>query len=323
MAWTFADPARRWALAALLLVLAPVVACGDNESALARGDRLWADSSFDAALTEYRLAVAQHGDAESRLRLAHAYARTGRLDAAKAVYDDLIASHPELAAQAAYDYLALARRALRRQDEFGAASAVDAALAVDSSLSLAGAALPVARYYRDRSDPERALDYYARALTTLPPDSSPPVLFEIGLIEENRNRCDVALDYYRAFRMQAEQERNPAWRSRLGEARWHTGNCSFRLAQQAREAGDVDAALKHLDTMIGLGEPENLLDQAWFERGEMLYATGKFDEALASYRKVLERSPSRTGQLVQRAQDRIDAIRFGPAPLDTVPPTRP
>ncbi len=309
------NPAVRLLLAVLLLAL---WACGDNESAIARGDRLWADSSFDAAMVEYRLAVARHGDADSRARLAHAYARANRLDDARDVYAELVSAEPASGSQAAYDYLAVARRALRRQDDFGAASAVDAALAVMPGLHLPGAALAVARFYRDHGEPERALDYYARALTTLPPDSAMPVLYEIGLLEENRDSCDIALDYYRAFRLQAA--RDQAQRSRLGEATWHTGNCSFRLAQQARDAGDAQEALQHLDTMIRLGEPENLLDQAWFERGEILYATGRFQDALASYREVLERSPARTGQLVERAQERIDAIRFGPQPADTAPP---
>ncbi len=83
----------------------------------------------------------------------------------------------------------------------------------------------------------------------------------------------------------------------------------------------MEEALAHYGRMIDLGEPENLLDRAWFERGEILYNAGRFDEALEAYRTVLERNPSRTGQLVERAQRRIDEIRFGPsAAADTAGP---
>lgn len=305
------------ALAALAVALV-LGACQDNETAIARGDRLWADSSYDAALAEYRLAAAQHGDADALARLAHAYAREGQLDQARQAYDDVVADRPSLGDQAAYDFLAIAHRALRRRDDFGATSAVDAALSVRPALEVPSAVLTVARAYRDREDPERALAYYVRALTTLPPDSVPPVLYEMGLLEEGQDRCDVALDYYRAFRLQADGRRR--WRALVGEARWHTGSCSFTLAGEERKRGEIDRALEHLDTMIGLGEPENLLDQAWFDRGEMLYATGRFPEALEAYRMVLERNPERTGQLVERAQARIDRIRFGAQPGDTTFP---
>jgi hypothetical protein len=50
------------------------------------------------------------------------------------------------------------------------------------------------------------------------------------------------------------------------------------------------------------------------DRAETLYAIGRFDEALEAYRTVIDRSPTRTGPLVERAQRRIDDIRFGPQP---------
>ena len=97
-----------------------------------------------------------------------------------------------------------------------------------------------------------------------------------------------------------------------------------------RSGEDLDAdgllarateALALFDRVIALGVPENLLDQAYFERGETLYGIGRFDQALESYRQVLERNPTRAGQLVERAQRRIDDIRFGNAPgQDGIPP---
>jgi tetratricopeptide (TPR) repeat protein len=62
---------------------------------------------------------------------------------------------------------------------------------------------------------------------------------------------------------------------------------------------------------VQLGVPQSLQDQAWFERGEAFLGQGNRDEALRSYRRVLELNRMGTGQLVERAQQRIDQIRFG------------
>jgi tetratricopeptide (TPR) repeat protein len=302
-----------WAAAMIL-----VVGCQDNETAIARGDRLWADSAFDHALAEYRLAVAQRDDDQARARLAHAYARAGRYPEMSGLYRDLLPRNPALVDQAIYDYLHVVHRATRRGDVYTAAVALDEALELRPEVRADPFLLAAARFHRQRGDTERAEAYYARALTNLPPDSTPRVLYELGVLHEEAGRCDVAVEYFTAFRTLGQRDQ---WRLRLllGEARWHMGNCSFRLAREAREQGQVTAALRHLDTVVELGEPEHLLDQVWLDRGELLYGLGRFDAALEAFRTVLERSPARTGPLVERAQRRIDDIRFGPRPEVDIP----
>lgn len=301
----------RAAAAAFLLGCAALTACQDNETAIARGDRLWADSSFNEALAEYRLAVSQRGDETALARLAHAHARAGALAEARDAYDRLLTTAPAYEDQAVFDYLYIMRQAMQRGDQYGVAAALDAALALRPELQLPDVIRPMARFQRERGFPDRALEYYRRALTTLPPDSAPDVLYELGLLNEDLERCATAIDYFRAFRVQAERSGPRRWRTLLGEARWHTGNCALQLARDAHEQGRASEALAHYEHVIDLGEPENLLDQAWFERGEILYGVGRFDEALEAYRMVLERNPARTGQLVERARERIDDIRFG------------
>jgi tetratricopeptide (TPR) repeat protein len=300
-----------------------MTACRDNEPALARGDRLWADSAYDAALAEYRLAMAQRDDDHARARLAHAYARAGRLPEMGSLYRELLPGNPDLADQAVYDFLYVAERARRRGDVYSAAMALNAALAIRPELNPPGLVLPAARFHRQRGETERAEAHYARALLAMPPDSAPLVLYELGGLHEEAGHCDVAVHYFEAFRLQGRQDER-RWRTLLGEARWHMGNCSFRLAREARERGSVTDALRHLDTMIDLGEPEHLLDQAYMDQADLLYAIGRFDEALEAYRTVIDRSPARVGPLVERAQRRIDEIRFGPRPdLDLSPGVQP
>lgn len=314
------------AIAALAPLVLAMGACSDNETAIARGDRLWADSNFIGARAEYRLAAAQRGDDDALARLAHAYARTGDMDAAREAYDELLDHDPGAATQAAADYVRFARRALERSDEYGLAQAVEAAREIQPELHFPEFEVPLARYYTARGDTDLALEHYRRALLVLPPDSAPPLLYEMGLILENREECREAIEMFEGARHQARRagssEHGGRWRQLVTEARWHVGNCSFVLAQQAWARGRVTEALEHFETMIALGEPENLLDQAWFDRGEILYGIGRFDEALAAYRRVVDRNPARTGQLVERATRRIDEIRFS-VPVDTTAPGAP
>lgn len=298
-----------------LVAAAASFGCQDNETAIARGDRLWADSNFTGARAEYRLAAAQRIDEGALARLAHAQARVGDLVEARETYEELVQREPEFADQAVSDYLMLARRALDRGDQYGMAAAVDAAIAIRPELLVPEFELPLARYHAERGDTERAITHYRRGLLVTPTDSAPRLLYQIGLLHENRGDCGRAIEFFRGAREQAHRagssEYTGAWRSLMTESRWHLGSCTFALARQARQNGQITTALRGLETVIELGEPANLLDQAWFERGEMLYGVGRFEDALESYYTVLERNPLRTGQLVERAQRRIDEIRFG------------
>ncbi len=299
--------ARR--VAALLVVIpmiALLAACDQPETSLARGDRLWADASYDKALAEYRLALLQSArDDATYLRVAHAFARLGRLDQAAEAYGTLLMRAPGYGDQAVFDYLALARRALARGDRHGVARGVEAALALQPALPLGELAPVLARYYSDTGDPERALLFYQRSLATSPRDSIPGVLFQLGAIHAGRGNCRDALGYFSAARQRTRT------RARADEAKWRMGNCAFELAREARQRGQVLEALAYLDTMLALQVPTNLLDQAWFEHGEVLFTLGRFEPALESYRQVLELNRSRGGLLVDKARERIDQIRFG------------
>jgi tetratricopeptide (TPR) repeat protein len=297
------------AAAALTLALAGVGCWGDAESAVGRGDRFWADSNWTAALAEYRLAAAaREGDPTVLARVAHAYLLAGQFERAREAYDRLMAIDPEWADQAVFDYVTAARRARSRGDRYGMAVAAEAALRLRPGLPLDDMAASLGRYYAAIGEPESALDFFERALTYAPADSVPELLYEIGEVHEARGDCAGAIGFFNAYRSRAPRA------PRVDQARWRVGNCSFQLARAARARGEDAVALRHLETMIGLGVPQNLLDQAWFERGEALLALGRHEEALRAYSLVLELGRLRTGQLADRAQQRIDQIRFGRVP---------
>jgi tetratricopeptide (TPR) repeat protein len=290
--------------AVLLLVLMLAAACDDPEPAIARGDRLWADSQYQAALSEYRLA-ARGRDPQAMLRVAHTYAELNQVDRAVESYRQLLSRRPEYTDQAIFDLLRMARRSRARNDRHGLATAVETARELRPRLPLEEFALPLARHYARGRDQERALEHFERALAAVPPDSAPPLIFEIGQLHDARGDCRAALGYFETYRQRAP--RGP----RIVEARWHIGNCSFQLGREAYEAGEPATALPRLETVLEMEEPANLLDQAHFLRAEILFALGRREEALESYWRFLELTPTRSGQLVERAQQRIETIRFG------------
>jgi tetratricopeptide (TPR) repeat protein len=287
----------------MLLILS--FGCGSEEPALDRGDRLWAAEDYPGALAEYRLALAQNETEETLGRTAHAYIMNGQFERARELYDRLVERSPRWTDQAVFDYVTAARRAQERANRYGMAVAVEAALALRPGLPVDDMAAPLARYYATTGDTDRALDFFERALTYARDDSVPPLLFELGELHEARGDCEEATGFFSAYRARAP--RGP----RVDDARWHIGNCAWRLGRAERQAGREEAALRHFDTLINLGVPQNLLDEAWFERGEVLLALGHRQEALQAYYQVLDLNRTGAGQLADRAQRRIDEIRFG------------
>lgn len=296
-------PARRIAWAGLVALAG--TACAESESPLSRGDRFWADSSYTAALAEYRLAMREDPADSVLLRVAHAYIETDQFERGREVYDQLLTRSGMYADQAAFDFVTVARRAWERSDRYGLAAAVEAVLTLRPGMPVNEFALPLARYYASTADDMRALDFYERALANAEPDSTPTILFEIGELQENRGNCVEAITFFQAFRRRARSG------ERVDRARWLTGDCSLKLGRTARLEDRLDVALDHIDTVLDLGVPKNLQDDAWYERGEIMLSLGRRDDALFAFVRVLELNPTGTGQLVRRAQRRIDQLRFG------------
>lgn len=305
--------------AALLLFMA--VACsggGSDDTAVRRGDVAFARDSLDEALAEYRLAVRQgQDDATTLARVGHTYTLVGRVDEAGDFWALAVRQDSSLAAQAAADFVHMARRAAERNDRFQMASAMDAALTFVPGLSVEHMALPLARHYFRSGQYGRALPFYQKALVEAP-DSAPDLVFEIGQAYEEIGDCQRALVFFEQYREMVEQ-----WER--SEVDWYVGNCAFQLARDLRanargmrareQAGERSAALEEAlrlaNRTIEVGEPRNVQGQAWFERAEIQAALGDCDGALDSFRRVGDVEPSRNSALARRAQERFDQIRFG------------
>lgn len=305
-AWTGA--ARAGATRVVLLAAACMTGCtllGEEEGSVLRGDQAQAKGDLVEALAEYRLALRQGAtDPGTYARIAHTYVALQRIDEAREHYRLAVSQDSSWADQAAADFVRLAREEERLGDRFGMASAVQTALEFRPGISVDDLALPLAEHYSDIGEYGRALPFFRKTLAAADPDSSSGILFETAVAYDEVGDCESAAVFYEEYR-----DRLPAWRR--GEVDWRLGNCSFRLARASRADGNEDEALRHLETLLRIGEPRNLLAMAYFEKGEILGYRGECDAAVQAFQQVPSVDPSGTGPLVDRAMERIDQIRFG------------
>ena len=282
---------------------------GDARDHVSLGDRLLGADRVEAAIAEYQVALRRRGDEPGiLLRLAHGYAHLDRLEEASEYYARLLANDSSHADQAVSDYLLMAKRALERGDRARAARALEQLETIRPGGVPDDLALPFARYYYELREYASALPLYLSVLGTVTDSMRPAVQYELARVYYELEECDRALLHYRAF-----LESRPRGEMRA-DARWHAGQCAYGLSEKDRLAGRPTEALEKLDFVIELGAPLALLDDAWFERGEVLYGLGEFEDAIASYQRVLDLNPSRTGRRVRQAEDRIRTIRYRSAP---------
>jgi tetratricopeptide (TPR) repeat protein len=237
-------------------------------------------------------------------RIAHTYVALRRIDEARDYYRRAVEQDSAYTDQAVADFVHLARLEEASRDRFGMASAVQTALDFRPGISLDDLSLSLARHYANVGEYGRALPFYQKTLSALNPDSLPEILFETAISYDEVGDCQSAAVYY-------EDYRNRLSRWQRSEVDWRLGNCSFRLAQARREEGEQEEALRHLETLLRIGEPRNLQAMGYFEKGEILGLRGECEAALEAFMRVPVLDPSGNSPLVARAEERIDQIRFG------------
>lgn len=290
------------ALLACMGVITSCTAAGSQEEALRRGDQAFARGDLTEALAEYRLALAQGDESlEALLRVAHTYARTGRISEAREYYGQVVALQPDMADLAAADLLAVARAAMESGDGVAAAAAVEGAAALRPGVSPTGISLLLARHFTRNGRPDQSVPFFQKALRES--EAETDVTFEMALAHEEMGDCRRALVFFEQIR----RDVTPAQRS---EVDWNIGNCSADLAEEAEVDEDLGEALRLYRVTISIGEPRDRLGEAWFQVGEILSARGECQAAVEAFEQVRRQELS-GGLLADRARARIDDIRFG------------
>ncbi len=286
------------------MVLSACSIGGGDESSILRGDEAAARGDLDAALAEYRLAVRRGSDDASALvRVAHTYAEMGRIDEAGDFYRRAVEQDATYADQAVSDMVRLARAARDRDDLFGLASAMEAAMSFRPGITMQDMALPLARQYFRSGEYAKALPYYQASIASMEGDVIRDVVFEAASAYDEVGDCRRALLYY-------EEYRTLVRRSQTLEVDWKIGSCSRRLAQELRDAGEDQEALTHIERTISLGEPRSIQAVAYFEFAEILSDLGRCEDAMDAFLQVSRVDQTGTSPLVARAQWRADELRF-------------
>ena len=281
------------------------VACGGGgqESAVERGDRLLASGHAEAAVAEYKLALRQLGqEPEVLLRLGHAYAATGDVDASLEYLRPLLESGREYQFQVAAELSEAARVARERGSPDNMARAMEPVLSLGIGMVPDDLRYPLAGYYAGLSDWNRAIPLYLAVLEGEEPPA--PAVLETARAFQEVGGCREALGYFERY-LEAASRRDRA------EATWEYGSCLYEVATADRAQGRPEDAADKLDRLIDQGVPRNLLDKAHYNRGEIRLQFDDLPGAESDFLAVLELNPVRTGSLVRLAEERIREIRFG------------
>ncbi len=236
-----------------------------GETPRVRGDRAFAVGDYEDALAEYRLSMLEDPSIEATLRAAHAYAKLGRVDEARNLYDEAVREDSVHAEQAVSDFVARAREAFTAGDHYGGASAIETAQRFRPGIVVEELVLPLARHYSNIGRHGHAQPLYLRALGSH--RRNPDVMFEAARAHQEIGDCERALEFFAEFVDIA--------RRRERETRWYIGSCAFQLAQElvAREAFEealVRYREEQADTVgVGLepGDPSTMPEDVAVDEG--------------------------------------------------------
>jgi tetratricopeptide (TPR) repeat protein len=285
------------------VLVAPACGDGGQQTAVDRGDQLLAAGHADAAIAEYKLALRQIGqEPEILLRLGHAYAATGDVDASLEYLRPLLESGPEYRFQVATELSEAARVARERGSPDNMARAMEPVLALGIGIVPEDLRYPLATYYAELSDWNRAIPLYLAVLEGEEPPAD--AVLETARAFQEVGGCREALGYF-------ERYLETASRRDRREATWEYGSCLYEVAMADRAEGRPAEAADKFDRLIEQGVPRNLLDKAHYNRGEIRLELGDLPGAESDFLAVLELNPVRTGPLVRLAEERIREIRFG------------
>ncbi|MFQ5747413.1 MAG: tetratricopeptide repeat protein [Gemmatimonadota bacterium] len=281
-------------------------ACRRPRAALDRGDELYGAGEAEAAVAEYKLALRRRGeDPQVLLRLGAAYAARGDVEASRRYLTRLMERDSSYRFQVASELAEAARSARKRGALDNMARALEPVEALGLGAVPRDLRLPLARYYAELGNDERALPLYL-AVVQAGAEPEPEALFETARTLRNLGGCREAIGYFERY--MAADRRDPA---NLTSARWQAGSCLFEVAEAERRAGAGDDALERLDRLIEIGVPLPLMDRAHFARAELRIARGDTVAAERDLETVLDLNPARSGPLVAQAEEMIREIRYG------------
>jgi tetratricopeptide (TPR) repeat protein len=297
------------ALAVLVIMAALVVGCGDQGSNFEqRGDRYYRNGQYDDALAEYLMAEKTSGPNAGLLRrIGKVYVMQGDFYQAKNYFDRYFGARDSVPDQGVLlDYLQIAVERGRSGDTTTMVNALEEILAIDPSFSLGSYYFVLGDYYFELPDYRLAIAFYLRGLP-LAEDKQRAGDCMFNLAES----YEKLEDFFNAFLYYDQFVSLYPGQARAEQARWHRGSCSYPLAVQMRDAGDLEQAFFYLEQIISGGQPQHLVDDAWYLRGELLLDDKRPAEAKQAFERVLNLNRYYFKEkIAEQARKRIEEIEF-------------
>ena len=184
--------------------------------------------------------------------------------------------------------------------------AIDGMRAQDCTASLGSLYYAVGDAEFAIPDYEAAIAAYLSGLARIPEEADPDVYARLADAYEQRRDCPAALEYLGRF---LELTRGEVVDDE--EIRYRMGSCSYRLAEKAFANEDYEAAAGYLQTVLGSGQPPNLVPEALFMRARIEERRGNRNAAMDTYRRVIEVEENRQSPVALRAFRRLNQLEIG------------
>ena len=298
--------------AVILLMLAVALfagGCGtQGNNHEQRGDEYYRNGQYDDSLAEYLMAEKASGtSAELWRKIGKVYVMQGDFFQAKSYFDRYFSARDSVPDESVLlDYLQIAVERGRSGDTTTMVNALEEILAIDPSFSLGAYYFVLGDYYFELPDYRRAIAFYLRGLPLAGDrQRTASCMFNLATSYEKLEDFFNAYLYYDQY-VNLYPE-NP----RAEQASWHRGSCCFPLARQMREEGDLEQAFFYLEQIISTGQPQHLLDDAWYLRGEILLDDKRPAEAKQAFERVLNLNKYYFKEkIAEQARKRIEEIEF-------------
>ncbi|HUU27823.1 MAG TPA: tetratricopeptide repeat protein [archaeon] len=273
-----------------------------------RGDYYYRYGYYDDSLAEYLMAQKTQGVTTSLLRkIGKVYVMKGDFFQAKNYYDRYFnASDKAPDAEVLLDYLQIAVERGKAGDNTTMVHALEEILHIDPSYSLGRYFFDLGEFYFQQADYRKAITYFLRGLPLqLEVENRADYLFHLAQSYEKLEDYFDAFLYFDQFIVLYPDH------PQIEQVRWHRGSCCYPLAQKMFSDGDIEGALFYLDEIISKGQPQHLLDDAYFLRGEFLLASDRPEEAEDAYRQVMKLNRYYWKEkIVEQARRRIQELEL-------------
>jgi tetratricopeptide (TPR) repeat protein len=279
-----------------------------------RGDRYSAQGEYVDAAAEYELALAEAGDdppARLRLKAGSLALQAKNFTEANRRFGRLLMEDPSYADRVVALYHLHAQRWTAVGDTFAALQAIQWIQARDSTANLGPLYFTLGDAHFARPDYDAAMTAYLLGLARAGDQVPPEVYARLGEAYDRKRHCPSAVRYFERYL--ALEPDDPEL---VADARYRLGSCSLTLAERAFANDEYEPARRHVEIVLGIGEPVSRLDQADLLMARLWERLDDRARAMEQYQKVVERSPDKSSRAAIEAYRRLMQLEFG-LPLET------